>query len=70
LRYVKARWLHEQKEIDFRVYVTDALRAFGNFDGVPRYYDVAYGGSAVEETRKPEEVIDNIKNGLRKLRDA
>lgn len=61
--------LHEQREMDFRIYVTDALRGLGGFTETPRYYDLITGNtSVVQETRSADEIKDNIKERLSRLR--
>ena len=58
--------------MQYKVYVTDALRALGglSFENVPRFYDAYYAPQSTEEAPKPEDVIDGIKKRLKKVRDA
>lgn len=63
MRYVKARYKQNQRELAYRIYVTDALKFFGGLNA--RYYD--YIDDTPPDSRTPEEVIANIGNKLTAL---
>lgn len=61
--------MQEQRELDFRIYVTDALKGLGGFANVPRYYDLIMGTAGeATETRSADEIKDGIKERLSRLR--
>lgn len=61
--------MQEQRELDFQIYVTDALKGLGGFADVPRYYDLIMGTAGkATETRSADEIKDGIKERLSKLR--
>jgi len=61
MRYVEARFSQYQRDWAYRIYVTDSLKHLAGLN--IRYADVF----APEETRTAEEVIDGVKDKLRKL---
>ena len=63
MRYVTARYNEKQRELAYRIYVTDALKAFGGLNR--RYYDVI--DVKPQETRTAEEITDNIRHKLTAL---
>lgn len=63
MRYVTARYKEKQRELAYRIYVTDALKAFGGLNR--RYYDVI--DVKPQETRTAEEIKDNIRHKLTAL---
>lgn len=74
MRYVMARYGEHQRELAYRIYVTDALRIIaGNtarFGGGTqineRYWDKIH--PAPEDNRTGEEVIAHIRGKLEELR--
>lgn len=64
MRYVSARFENEMRELTYRIYVTDALKAIAHAD--KRYADF-WDNHAVEETRTADEIIGGISNKLKKL---
>ena len=66
MRYVESRISLWDREETYRVYVTDALRAFGKLNA--RYYD--FVKDTPVETRTGKEVINSIKEKLKKLRGS
>lgn len=60
---MQSRYEIDKRDRMYRLYITDALQAIGQLNR--RYYDLIHDG--VEETRTPEEIIDHVKSGLRKL---
>ena len=61
MRYVFARYEIKQRELAYRIYVTDALRLLGGFE--ERYYDwVQPKGPEPDITST--EVISNLKRKL------
>ena len=62
MRYVTARLEKERRDWAYRIYVTDALKYLASLN--IRYADL-FGP---EETRTAEEVIDNVKGKLRRLK--
>ena len=66
MRYVGARFQKEMRESTYRIYVTDALKAIAG--GNMRYADIwSEKFLGVEETRTPEEIIDEIITKSRKI---
>lgn len=56
-------------ELSYRIYMSDAIKAIYNSLGggvEDRYYDFISKSTKVE-TRTPEEIIEHIRSGLRKL---
>lgn len=62
MRYVESRCNEYDRDEAYRIYVTDSLKIIGNLD--IRFYDLLRPG--VEETRTPEEIIENISAKLMK----
>lgn len=56
-RYVRERQLAAERELAFRVYVTDALRAYMGID--QRYYDRIYERPEIDV----DAVIDRVARG-------
>lgn len=73
MRYVMARYESEQRELAYRIYVTDALKQitentakFGGGGYIrARFADIIH--PAPEETRTSAEIIENIRDKLNKL---
>ena len=73
LRYVYARYEERQREEAYRICVTDSLRILtentaeivGGKMFTVRYFDLTHPRK--EETRTAGEVIEHIRNGLRRL---
>lgn len=61
MRYVTARYNENQRELAYRIYITDSLKAYLGLN--IRYADLF----TPEETRTAEEVIDGVKDKLRQL---
>lgn len=61
MRYVTARYNENQRELAYRIYVTDSLKSYLGLN--IRYADIF----SPEETRTAEEVIDGVKDKLRQL---
>jgi len=59
MRYVFSRFKVYQREEAYRIYVTDALKAYLRLD--TRLYDIIYPHI---ETRTPEGIIEGIKKKL------
>lgn len=56
-------------ELSYKIYMSDALKAIYNILGggvEDRYYDFISNEAKVE-SRTPEEIIEHIRSGLRKL---
>lgn len=65
MRYVRARYEQERRDMTYRVYITDLLRQ-AHFRGrATRFYDLLK--PAPEETRTEEELIDYMKNRIAKV---
>ena len=64
MRYVTARLTEEVRDLTYRIYVTDCLKALAN--GQERYYDLIQI-KRKKETRTPDEIVSDIKNGLMKM---
>lgn len=63
MRYVKARYKENQRELAYRIYVTDALKSRWGLNS--RYYD--FIDDTPPDSRTPEEVITHIGNKLTAL---
>ena len=63
MRYVKARYKENQRELAYRIYVTDALKAFGGLNA--RYYD--FIDDTPPDNRTADEVIGGIRQKLTAL---
>lgn len=64
MRYVSARFENEMRELTYRIYVTDALKAIARAD--KRYADF-WDKRTVDETRTADEIIGGISDKLKKL---
>ena len=65
MRYVLAKNHEKFEEKAYRIYVTDTLRALTGTENNPRY--VEWIDTTPPETRTADEIINHIKDGLRKL---
>jgi hypothetical protein len=67
MRYAVARFKTEQRDLAYRIYVTDSLRVIGRLDR--RYFDSI--ADDFRETLKPsesaEDIISRIQNGVNNL---
>ena len=63
MRYVKARYKEKQRELAYRIYVTDALKAHWGLNA--RYYD--FIDDKPQDTRTADEVVDGIRQKLTAL---
>lgn len=63
---MQSRYEMDKRDRMYRLYITDALKAIGQLDR--RYYDLIHEKDM--ETRTPEEIIDHVKSGLRKLSES
>lgn len=67
MRYAVARFKTEQRDLAYRIYITDSLRVIGRLDR--RYFDSI--ADDFKETIKPsesaEDIISRIQNGVNKL---
>ncbi len=63
LDYYKA----SQKEMAYKIYMSDLLWGFveGEKRNVPRYYDIINDTPVAEETRTPEEIIEQVRKKIR-----
>jgi len=66
MRYVRARFEKEFRDLTYRVFVTDYLKGIGRFDG-QRYLDAVNSALKPVETRSADEIIDNIRSKLSQL---
>lgn len=66
MRYVKARYKQEQRELAYRVYVTDSLQLAYGLDR--RFYNMVYGDEIKREGVTESEVDRNHEN-VRRLMD-
>lgn len=71
LKYVQARLREKIEEINYRVYMTDSVKAIFKALGghMPiRYFDmISEAKEEKEEDRSPEEIVENIRDKLNKL---
>lgn len=65
MRYVLAKNQEKFEEKTYRIYVTDCVRAYLHNEGNPRYADMI--DKTPLDDRSPDDIINHIKNGLRKL---
>ena len=65
MRYVTARLLDESRDLTYRIYVTDCLKALA--DGNIRYIDLIQQQKKKVETRTSNEIVNDIKQGLMKI---
>lgn len=65
MRYVTARLLEESRDLTYRIYVTDSLKALTEAN--VRYIDLIHQQKQKVETRTSNEIVDNIKQGLMKI---
>ena len=67
MRYAVTRFKTEQRNIAYRIYITDSLKAVGRLDR--RYFDSI--ADDFRKTLKPsesaEDIISRIQNGVNKL---
>lgn len=63
MRYVTARYKEKQRELAYRIYVTDALKSRWGLNA--RYYD--FIDNKPQDNRTAEEVIDGIRHKLTAL---
>jgi hypothetical protein len=63
LRYVTARYKTQQRELAYRIYVTDALKIIGGLNA--RYYE--FIDDKPQDNRTAEEVVEGIRNKLTAL---
>lgn len=63
MRYVTARYKEKQRELAYRIYVTDALKVLGGLNA--RYYE--YIDETPQDTRTADEVVDGIRHKLTAL---
>ena len=67
MRYAIARFKTEQRNLAYRIYITDSLKAIGRLDR--RYFDSI--ADDFRETLKPsesaEDIISRIQNGVNNL---
>jgi hypothetical protein len=67
MRYAVARFKTEQRDLAYRIYITDSLRAIGRLDR--RYFDSI--ADDFRKTLKPsesaEDIISRIQNGVNNL---
>ena len=65
MRYVAARLEIESRDLAYRIYITEGIKALANIN--MSYTDLIARSKKVKENRTPEEIIGNIKNGLSKI---
>lgn len=65
MRYVTARLENESRDLAYRIYITEGIKALANIN--MSYTDLIARSKKVKENRTPEEIIGNIKNGLMKI---
>lgn len=63
MRYVTARYNKQQRELAYRIYVTDALKVLGGLNA--RYYE--YIDDKPQDNRTADEVVDGIRQKLTAL---
>lgn len=63
MRYVKARIKENERDMIYRIYITDSLKAIGGIN--LRYYD--FIDDTPVDTRTGDEIIDHIKNKIDSL---
>ena len=56
------------RDLIFRSYVTDCLKAICKAYDSPRYVDMINIKQGKEETRTPEEIIDHVFSSLKKVK--
>ena len=64
MRYVIARLQQNNRDWTYRIYVTDALKVLGGLN--VRYYDLF----DQKEDKDPDEIIQGVKDSLKKLGDG
>jgi hypothetical protein len=77
MRYVMARYESEQRELAYRIYVTETLRKISestaNFGGGEymraRFADLIKIDHRPEDNRTSEEIIGGIREKLRKMQE-
>lgn len=62
-----ARFTTEQREIAYRIYVTDSLKSIGRLN--KRYFDLISDDfvQVHEPTETADEIVNRIKNGINNL---
>lgn len=60
MRYVIARFRTSQRELAYRIYVTDALRLFGGLN--IRWYDMVENNDTPKVEITAQEAVTSIKN--------
>ena len=72
MRYAIARYNQHQRDLAYRIYVTDCLRISaecstahtGKIIKISRFFDLT--SEKEKEVRTPEEIISNIKNKIKR----
>ena len=64
VRYARARYVHHNRELTYRIYLTDALKVVANLE--VRYADYVLPQKKAEE---PEQIIDRISDKLKKAEE-
>jgi hypothetical protein len=59
-----ARFKTEQRELSYRIYITDMLRASFHDPSIPRLFDLVYARYMHTDYRTPEDVIASIREKL------
>lgn len=67
MRYAVARFKTEQRDLAYRIYVTDSLRIIGRLDR--RYFDSIADDfrETLEPSESAEDIISRIQNGVNNL---
>ena len=65
MRYVLAKNQEQFEEKAYRIYVTSRIRAYLQDWGNPSYADII--DKTPPDDRSPDDIINHIKNGLRKI---
>ena len=65
MRYVKARLIEYNRDLAYRIFVTDCVGHIVQAE--KRWIDVVNAKPQKKETRSSQEIINNIKNGLNKI---
>lgn len=67
MRYAIARFKSEQRNLVYRVYVTDSLKAIGRLDR--RFFDSIADDfrETLEPSESAEDIISRIQNGVNNL---
>lgn len=68
MRYVMARYQSKQRELAYRVYVTDSLQMALGLNR--RYYDIITGGASETQNRDAEEnEVEQNREAVQRLKD-